>query len=149
MKHIQTFDGFLNENVDSEIARINKSIFDNLDEYDGITGGECHDIALICFTYCMNSGFLQNAKLLWTGNHSWIEGEYNGIDCVLDLVAVNQKHLGDAFKKTSEKQGMYYSNPKTTTDVNFYVNKNLGVNISAEDAEYGTEELSFLDDFIK
>lgn len=149
MRHILNFDNFLNENVETDIKKINKSIFDNLDPFDGIAGGECHDIALIAYIYCQNSGFLENPKIMWTSNHAWIEGDYNGTSCIFDIVAVNQKHLGDAFKLATDNKGQYYYNPKVSTETNTYVSINQGVNISVEDAEYGVEELLFLDDYIK
>lgn len=148
MKHIKSFTNFLNESINADTEKVNKLIFDNLDPYDGIGGGECHDIALIAYTYCQSTGFLENPKILWTGNHAWVEGEYQGINCVLDVVAVNQKHLGAAFKLADDKDGPYYNNPKTSTDAKSYVAGNRGVNISVEDAEYGIEELSFLDEYI-
>jgi hypothetical protein len=145
------FESFEDQLVFKAIEEINNSMFENLDPFDSIAGGECHDIALISYLYCIESGFLNDPYILWTGNHAWVEGKYLDNSVVLDIVAVNQEHLGGAFKPVSEKNlagYKYYQNPQITNDIDEYVNRNFEINISIDDAGYAMEELSFLNDYV-
>jgi hypothetical protein len=153
MHRIKRFKIFENLKGIEEITdEVNLTLLENLDPYDSIAGGECHDIALISFTYCSESGFLLDPKLCWTGNHAWVEGIFQygdeQFDAVLDIVALNQPHLGRVFKPISEAIGEYYRRDHESRDPIEYIRTNFGVNIQLEEAQYGAEELSILDMFI-
>jgi hypothetical protein len=151
IRRFKIFESFEDQIVSKAIEEINNSIFENLDPFDSIAGGECHDVALISYLYCIESGFLNDPYILWTGNHAWVEGKYMDNRVVLDLVAVNQEHLGGAFKPVSEKNLVgyeYYQNPQITNSIDEYIDRNFGINIPIEDAEYAMEELSFLNDYL-
>jgi hypothetical protein len=149
MKHVQNFENFIFESQfnNSKISQISNSIQSNLDPFDSIAGGECHDIALIVFTYVKNSGLLKDPIIKWTGGHAWVEGEFNQKNVILDIVANNQKHLGAPFKQT-EINANYPKNAKTSDDMEEYLQKNQLCNIDIEMAEAGAEELEFLNNFI-
>jgi hypothetical protein len=149
MKYVQDFENFIFESQfnDSKILQVNSSIQSNLDPFDSIAGGECHDIALTVFTYVKNSGFLKEPVIKWTGAHAWVEGKFNQKNVILDIVANNQKYLGEPFKET-EFNTNYPKNAQTSDDIEEYLQKNQRCNIDVEMAEAGAEELEFLNSFI-
>lgn len=135
------------ESTENVIDEINSELKENLDEFESIAGGECHDVALIAFHYAKESGFLSSPKIKWTGGHSWVEGEYDGVPVIFDIVAINQKHLGEPFSiknvDANEPEGIPTANSKEE-----YIDQNIQCGISIESAEYGAEELEFLNKFI-
>ena len=135
------------ENIERAAENISLEIKENLDEYESIAGGECHDVALIAYTYAKMSGFLDEPVIKWTPGHAWVEGKYDGRSVIFDIVAVNQKHLGEPF---SIKDDLLDEPMEINTaySAEEYVDENQHCAISPEDAEYGAEELTFLDKFI-
>lgn len=84
--------------------RVVASQFENLNRYDSIAGGECHDVALGTFQWALRHGFTK--PLVHShGNHTWVDAEINGHRIVIDPVAVNQgfgKPFTDVASDTAE-----------------------------------------------
>jgi hypothetical protein len=49
IRRFKIFESFEDQIVSKAIEKINNSIFENLDPFDSIAGGECHDVALISY----------------------------------------------------------------------------------------------------